>query len=853
MIMLSKENERMNSQPIAEISGFPIGSRDDMEKISRLPLYTAYPNPYITQYINEYGHPYEEGDSYHREPFATDVSEGKNDPIYMAHSYHTKVPHKAIMRYILHYTEPGDIVFDGFCGTGMTGVAAQLCGVPDSAFRMQVEQEQGSDVHWGARRVVLCDLSPAATHIAYNYNAPTDSYAFKKKADAILSECEKQCGWMYQTRHVDSEGRPILGIDGQPVLARINYMVWSDVYVCPSCSQEFVFYDLAYDATNNKMRTALICPHCSANFTKNDCEHSWITREGRTEGEMYHQIKHVPVHINYSIGTKRYTKVPDEYDMQVITKVMQLPLPGYVPHVRMPEGSEGQRNDRIGLLYVDQFYTARNLYTLSFLYEKCQADSDLLFWFTSSLPKLNILNRYMPQHGSRALVGPMAGTLYVSPLWVENEAISQFAFQLPKIVKALADKRIGAVVTTQSALDLRNIPDNCFDYIFTDPPFGSNLQYSELSCFWEAWLRVSTNNKTEAIVNKSHNKDINSYRDMIALAFKEFYRVLKPGRWITVEFHNSQNAVWNAISEAIMQAGFITAHVQVLDKQKGTILQLTTYSSVQQDLVISAYKPRESFVREFQARAGEPDMAWEFVRQHLENVPIAVDGNRDGKLDIVAERQDYLLFDRMVAWHIMNGIPVPMDAHTFYDGLRHRFLERDGMFFLPDQVNEYDDKRAHMDLDVQQLAFIVSDEKNAIAWLNFILSEGPKTYQQIQPLYLQELHQSKQEKMPELLDILRENFVQDDKGAWYVPDLTNSADLAKVRRKALLKEFWDSCVPGKGKLKVFRMEAIRAGFDECWKQRDFVTIVKVGERLPEAVLQEDPALLMYYDNACTRA
>ena len=67
-------------------------------------------------------------DTYNREPFATDVSEGKNDPIYNAHSYHTKVPHKAIMRYILHYTEPGDVVFDGFCGTGMTGVATQLCG-----------------------------------------------------------------------------------------------------------------------------------------------------------------------------------------------------------------------------------------------------------------------------------------------------------------------------------------------------------------------------------------------------------------------------------------------------------------------------------------------------------------------------------------------------------------------------------------------------------------------------------------------------------------------------------------------------------------------------------------------------
>jgi hypothetical protein len=339
---------------------------------------------------------------------------------------------------------------------------------------------------------------------------------------------------------------------------------------------------------------------------------------------------------------------------------------------------------------------------------------------------------------------------------------------------------------------------------------------------------------------------------MMEQCFQEYYRILKPNHWITIEFHNSKNAVWNAITEAISRAGFIVADVRILDKKQGSFKQVNTTSAVQQDLVISAYKPRESFVREFQKRAGDPEMAWEFVRQHLRNVPITADGNHDGKLDIIAERQDYLLFDRMVAWHIMNGIPVPMDAHTFYEGLRQRFLERDGMFFLPDQVNEYDDKRAHMELDTAQLSFIVTDEKNAISWLNYILADHPMTYQEIQPLFMQELHQSKQEKMPELLDMLKENFVQDEKGAWYIPDLTNAADLAKVRRKALLKEFWDSCASGRGKLKVFRMEAIRTGFDECWKNRDFKTIVSVGERLPETVLQEDPALLMYYDNACSR-
>ena len=123
-----------------------------------------------------------------------------------------------------------------------------------------------------------------------------------------------------------------------------------------------------------------------------------------------------------------------------------------------------------------------------------------------------------------------------------------------------------------------------------------------------------------------------------------------------------------------MKTGFIVADVRTINKQQGSYNQMTSQGAVQQDLVITAYKPRESFIREFQRNAGDPEMAWAFVRQHLRNVPVTADGNHDGKLDIIAERQDYLLFDRMVAWHIMNGIPVPMDAHTFYEGLRQRFL-----------------------------------------------------------------------------------------------------------------------------------------------------------------------------------
>lgn len=177
---------------VRHIEGFPIGKDEDIIALSNPPYYTACPNPFIEDFIKEHGKPYDEAtDDYHREPFAADVSEGKNDPIYNAHSYHTKVPYKAIMRYILHYTEPGDIVFDGFCGTGMTGVAAQMCENPDPEFKYQLEKEMPG-IKWGARKAILNDLSPAATFIAYNYNTPVDVAEFEKEAKRILAECEKE-------------------------------------------------------------------------------------------------------------------------------------------------------------------------------------------------------------------------------------------------------------------------------------------------------------------------------------------------------------------------------------------------------------------------------------------------------------------------------------------------------------------------------------------------------------------------------------------------------------------------------------------------------------------------------------
>src|SRR5690606_17299619 len=134
------------------------------------------------------------------------------------------------------------------------------------------------------------------------------------------------------------------------------------------------------------------------------------------------------------------------------------------------------------------------------------------------------------------------------------------------------------------------------DYIFTDPPFGDNKMYSELNFLSEAWIKVKTNNTKEAIVNKVQNKSEVEYKALMLDTFKEYYRVLKPKRWITIEFNNSKSSIWNLIQECILKSGFIIAQVSVLDKKQGSFKQVTSANSVKSDLVISAFKPQESFI-----------------------------------------------------------------------------------------------------------------------------------------------------------------------------------------------------------------------------------------------------------------
>jgi len=395
---LAKLREKLKDPEFRKIEGFPIGEDEDILRMSDPPYYTACPNPFLEEFVRCYGRPYDPAEKYHREPFAVDVSVGKTDALYKAHGYHTKVPHLAIVPSILHYTKPGDLVLDGFCGSGMTGVAAQWCGVAPAAYRQELEAqwmaEGRSKPEWGARRAILNDLGPAATFISAGYNLPFDVAAFEREARRILDEVEAEFGWMYETTHKDGKK------------GRINFTVWSEVFACPECSGEVVFVEQALDKKTGRVRDEFPCPGCGAKVTKDRLEHLFETVPDPATGTPWRRIKIVPAFVNYThaAGRRPQMRPVEAWDEALLARIAAMPLPRVVPTENFPLDRmyHGSRLGPKGFTRLNHILMPRALQAFAAVWDHAVRIENpavrraQLFFFEQALWTLSVLNRYRP-------------------------------------------------------------------------------------------------------------------------------------------------------------------------------------------------------------------------------------------------------------------------------------------------------------------------------------------------------------------------------------------------------------------------------------------------------------------------
>ena len=840
-----REELRKKLPELKKMEGFPIGEDEDILKLSDPPYYTACPNPWLNDFIEEWEEEKKElekqgkreADFEITEPYAADISEGKRNPVYTAHTYHTKVPHPAIMRYILHYTQPGDVIFDGFAGTGMTGVAGQVCDYPSSKDKQLIEGEVSKDVVWGKRNVINGDLSPVASFIAANYNSKKSIDKFSNDAMKLLSEVEEKYSWMYETKHDDSSS------------GTIENVIWSDVFSCSNCGKDVVFYEVAVNEKDGKVQSDFKCSSCSAELTKRSLEKAWetvIDVKNKTSKKIQ---KKIPVRIKYSYKGISLLKKVGKFDLELIEKITNQFDGRFIPYERMPEGRESRRNDKAGITHVHDFFSIRTLFLLDKLFEKAKTKECKLL-INSQILNLSLLNRHRP--GVSFPYNPLSGTLYIGSQISEANIFTAYKNKLKNLLKAFSILRENQIVYTGSATN-SGVKSSSIDYIFTDPPFGANISYSELNFIWESFLKVKTNYSVEAIENRGRNQSLLRYNNLMTESFKEFYRILKPGKWMTVEFSNTSASVWNSIQTSIQNTGFVISNVSSLDKQLGSFKAVSTITAVKQDLIISCYKPSSEFDKKFQQNSHSDVAIWDFVEEHLNHLPIHL--VVDNSTTAIIERSPKILFDRLIAFYVQKGLPVPIDAGKFQKGLREDFIERDGMFFTNEQVQEYDKKKKE-NPEFIKLSLLVSSEQDGVMWLKNRLAEESFTYQDIQPLWMQALAGvRKGDNIPELSVILEENFLKNDLNEWYSPDPEKEADLEKLRTKRLLRIFDGyraEAEKPKAKIKEVRVEALREGFKQCYQGKDFRTIVTIGDKIPNNLLMEDEVLLQFYDIASSK-
>ncbi|CUU14221.1 FIG01164982 hypothetical protein CDS [Bradyrhizobium sp.] len=519
---------------------------------------------------------------------------GRNSSIYLAHSYHTKVPPEAITPFIEHFTKPGDVVLDPFSGSGMTGVAATLAG----------------------RRAILNDLSPAAAHLAWNHTRACKPTALKAGFEAIEAALAERFSQIYAT--TDGMGKP----------AEIQWTIWSTKHRCPNCSREFLLWDTV-DQKTGRIARGSTCPRCFAEFDR----------------RRFAVIDNVPAWISFkrADGTRGH-KVAEPLDASRAQSFMRKDIADWFPTT--PLGPDREMFQRCalhlqGIQTVADMYTTRNLLALSLIWAEIQRVKDprvqraLAFAFTNTAWHGTRMRRFNARGGHR----PLTGTLYVPQLSSEANVLSVMRKKINQLgafyssFKPVSEHSPRVMVG--SATSLGRVAANSVDYVFTDPPFGSNIFYADCNIIWESWLGRVTDPALEAVINKSlgkaaGGKTLSDYAGLMTSAMEEIARVLKPGGWATIVFHNTDAEVWGALRDAAVAAGFEFHEASSLDRKqqshKGYKGREGKEDVAHFDVVLHLRKPSQGSTAVAHAQAiAEADLA-ELIEQAARDAAIASNG-----------------------------------------------------------------------------------------------------------------------------------------------------------------------------------------------------------------------------------
>ncbi len=568
--------------------------------------------------------------------------------VYNAFSYPTKIDPEAIALFIAAHTSPGDTVLDVFAGSGTTGVAARLCEMPTPEMKRRAA-ELRLPVEWGPRHVVLYELSVIGSLLGRTLCTPPDPAAFGTAARRVIAAVAHRYAWMYAAE------------DPAGTAGSIRHAIWSEVIVWRSCGAEATYWDLAVERDPLRLHKAANCRSCGCALALADEPRATDVVLDTLGGCEVVQRRRVLAHVYGRTGKATWNRSPVPADHTLVERVLNEPVPTSVPTGEIRWGDLHRSGYHQGIERYHHFYTRRNLIALGALWDAIASEpEDLqdalrLLVLSYNASHSTLMTRVVVKTGQSdfILTGAQSGVLYVSSLPVEKNVIEGVRRKTETFQAALAVCHGGTAtvrVETKSSTDL-DLADDSVDYVFTDPPFGGFIPYSEINQLNEAWLGVTTDTGEEAIISPAQGKGVSQYGSLMKQVFSEVFRALKPDGAATVVFHSSQPNVWAALGDAVTSAGLAVERTSVLDKTQVSFKQVVAEGSTRGDAIFLLSR-----------RAADP--APTVAIGDLDDV--IVDLRRLYGSDLSPQH----LYSRYVALCVEQAHPVAVTAPAFYERVR---------------------------------------------------------------------------------------------------------------------------------------------------------------------------------------
>jgi len=717
------------------------------------------PNPNLRKFVEEYvkERPYDPAtDNYDVPPLMRSSKTKRSTKVFNMHTYWSKKPHDAIQEYVTHYTKLGDLVLDPFCGSGGSILVANMTG----------------------RNGVGIDLSPAATFLSSSLCAPPPRQEFAQAFQSIMASLRREYAWIYQYPY---KGKTL----------PIHFGISSMKFQCLKCLVTTSFYR----CTTRRGETC--CPSCSEVIRTNQ------EKFGYQLDEWHLYLRQGKHHI-VSVDGKR-SQFEDGIQARVQEELKQHPAPKF----DFPPQGRTQVLAVRGLRSLADLYTPRNLLALSLYRDRCKEVVDprlrnsLLFVLTACCLKASRMMGYNSDGIGRIQKNGLIAQLIVKDINVFDFleiAYGGIAAGYDEILASSSEEFGKCLFSTQSAIDLSTIPSNTVDYIFTDPPYGSRVQFWESNQVWEAWLGLDTAwQDNEVIVNRSRGLGEDHWRNLFQKSMGECHRVLKPGRWITLTYNDRET--WPILQDVLLGIGFIpdgSDEPIAMETTAKSEKQLKGEDNTLRDLVISFRKPRPGEITSFIQLTGDEDQSTfgQKVRAILTDYLNAHPGaTKDRILEEVVSR----MVRKGQLEHYDLEEQLRTIAHEVKEPVKETLFEnKDSNLFDTHEMGRWYLKDSEDRLDAAET------EKEDQA--SSVLAQYIAKYLKVQPheegvhyglLFEQYIYGVKDKPRRQLADWLPDYFFKTEAGTWRLPASKEEEQIkAKGRQSGLTRKIkrYVSCI-----------------------------------------------------------